>query len=72
MSNIQGNEPASTEKSQAEKDDDEYWSDCDAKTSDFQHNQLLHIVSHSSVLTDPLGLYQFDIFYKFISKKKYL
>ena len=49
MSNIQGNEPASTEKSQAEKDDDEYWSDCDAETSDFQHNQLLYIVSHSSL-----------------------
>ena len=48
MSNIQGNEPASTEKSQAEKDE-EYWSDCDAEKSDFQHNQLLRIVSHSSL-----------------------
>ena len=51
MSNIQDKEPASTEISQAEKDDDEYWSDGDAETLDFQHRVInwLHIVSHYSL-----------------------
>ena len=49
-------------ETQAEKEDDEYWSDCDVETSDFQHSQLLKIVSHYSLdhidkqacLTSPL------------------
>lgn len=34
------------EGTQVEKEDDEYWSDCNVETSDFQHDQLLQIVSH--------------------------
>lgn len=37
------------EETQAEKEDEEYWSDCDAERSDFQHSQLLKIVSHYSL-----------------------
>lgn len=45
----QDDEPTATEKSQEEKGNDEYWSDCNIEISDFQHNQLLHIVSHYSL-----------------------
>ena len=36
-------------ETQAEKEDDEYWLDCDVETSDFQHSQLLQRVSHYSL-----------------------
>ena len=49
MDNIQDNEVASTEKSQVEKDDNEYWLDYNAETLDFQYNQLLYMVSHYSL-----------------------
>lgn len=37
------------EENQAEKEDEEYWSDYNAESSHFQHNQLLQIVSHYSL-----------------------
>ena len=49
MSNIQDVKLASTGNIQAENDNDEYQLDCDVETSDFQHHQLLHVVSHYSL-----------------------
>ena len=37
------------EKTQQEKEDDEYWSECDVEISDLQHSQLLQIISHYSL-----------------------
>lgn len=48
MSYIRDDEPTSTEKSQAEKDDNEYWSDCNAETTDFQHSRFLQSVFYYS------------------------
>ena len=34
------------EKTQQEKEDDEYWLECDIEISDLQYSQLLQIISY--------------------------
>lgn len=64
ISFIQNDVPAFIKKSQVEKDDNKYWLDYNTEKSDFQDNQLLHIVSWYYHKENKADLLVYDPFHK--------